>query len=76
MMEDIGPIKEKLKKKIRRSSVMKKKSSILMEDVVSQILPTLEKSEATEFLMQEEDIKRSEENAVKELQSKTLGDER
>ena len=54
---------------------MKEKGSI-MENVVSQILPTLEKRETAEFLMQEEDIKRSEENYAKELQSKKLGDER
>ena len=54
---------------------MKKKNSI-MENVISQILPTLEKREGTEFLMNEEDIKRNEENYAKELQSKKLGDER
>ena len=44
---------------------MKKKSS-LMEDVVSQILPTLKNKKETVFLISEEKIRKSEQTAVKE----------
>jgi hypothetical protein len=64
-MEDIEPVQVKLKKKTKRSSMIKKKSS-LMEDVVSQILPTLKNKKETVFLISEEKIIKSEQTAVKE----------
>ena len=74
-MEDFGPVKEKLRKKIKRSSVMRKKSS-KMEDVVSKLLPTLEVKEDTNYLIPEDQIRKTEENAVKELGEKKLSNER
>ena len=74
-MEDFGPVKEKLRKKIKRSSVMRKKSS-KMEDVVSKLLPTLEVKEDTTYLIPEDQIRKTEENAVKELGEKKLSNER
>ena len=74
-MEDFGPVKEKLRKKIKRSSVMRKKSS-KMEDVVSKLLPTLEVKEDTNYLIPEDQIRKTEKNAVKELGEKKLSNER
>ena len=65
-MEEIGPVKRKLKKKIKRSSMMKKKNS-LMEDVVSQMLPNLKAKEETVFLIPEEKIRKTEENGNERL---------
>ena len=63
-MDSTGAVKGKLKKKIKRSSIVKSKSP-LMEDVVLQILPTLADRESTGFLIAEEEIVKIEEAAAK-----------
>ena len=67
-MEGLGSVKGKQKKKMKVSSIVKNKSS--MEEVVLQILPKLEDTDSSGFLIAEEDIRKSEEAAAKEEKHK------
>jgi hypothetical protein len=63
-MEGLGSVKGKQKKKMKVSFIVKNKSS--MEEVVLQMLPKLEDTDSSGFLIAEEDIRKSEEAAAKE----------